>query len=108
MPEKVSVGDLPFKYSIKKDGKAITDLEPYLGAAMHIAVVKDDLSEFIHTHGELTSNLSKTHIHALPPARFGPEIFSAVNFSTPGTYFIFAEFKHQGQVVVTRFAVQAE
>ncbi len=109
MPATVQAGEaVPFKYRIEKAGQPVIDLEPYLGASMHIAVVKSDFSQFIHTHGELTSSLSAAHFHAAIPTRFGPEIFSGVNFPTPGTYYMFAEFKHQGKVVLTRFAVQAE
>ena len=42
-------------YHFEKNGAPVTDMEPYLSAPMHIAVAKEDLSVFIHTHGELDS-----------------------------------------------------
>jgi hypothetical protein len=40
-------------YEILKTGVPVKDLKPYLGAAMHLAIVKVDLSKFVHTHGEV-------------------------------------------------------
>lgn len=103
-------------YTIKRDGKSITNLTPYLAAAMHVAVVKNDLSEFLHTHGEVhipgapVKPLSKANIHqhAPPPPQFGPMIESHPIFPTAGLYTVFGQFKHEGKVVVTSFTVRVE
>jgi hypothetical protein len=39
------------RYVIKKKGEEVVELVPYLGAAMHLAIVSADLKTFIHTHG---------------------------------------------------------
>lgn len=103
-------------YRITKDGQDVTNLAPYLAAAMHIAVVKNDLSSFIHTHGEVhvpgaplsTVASSSVHNHAPPPPSFGPVIEAHPIFPTPGLYTVFGEFLHDGKVIVTRFTAKVE
>ena len=51
-PEIIKAGkETMLRYLIKKNVKPVTDLEPYLGAPMHLAVVLTDLTQFIHAHG---------------------------------------------------------
>lgn len=110
------VGDVAtIRYTVRKDGVPVTDLVPYLGAAMHVAIVKNDLSEFIHTHGEVhppgyvaPTNL-KNHQHTPPPAQFGPIVEAHAVFPSPGLYTVFGEFKDaNGAIVATRFTVRVE
>jgi hypothetical protein len=99
-----------------KNGVPVNNLQPYLGAAMHIAIVKDDFSRFIHTHGEVhtTSTLQATtvntvtHYHPAPPKIFGPDIEAHVVFPESGLYQVFGEFQHEGKVVVVDFSVRVE
>lgn len=103
-------------WRIQKDGEDVLDLEPYLAAAMHVAIVKDDLSEFVHAHGEVhvpgaplpkvTAN--GVHTHAPPPPRFGPLIEAHPVFPSAGDYTVFAQFMHDGQVVNAPFSVRVE
>lgn len=103
-------------FEVKKDGKKVMDLQPYLGAAMHVAVIKNDLSEFVHTHGEVhppgvpVPPVTKTtaHVHNPPPPRFGPPIDAHPIFPTAGLYTVFGQFMHQGKVIVTKFTVRVE
>lgn len=104
-------------FTIERDGKGVTDLEPYLAAAMHLAIVKHDLSEFIHTHGEVhppgtpplpAPSASTVHQHSPPPARFGPVIEAHAIFPTPGLYTVFGEFNHEGKIVTAKFTVRVE
>lgn len=97
-------------FTVLQDGKPIQDLEPYLGAAMHIAIVKNDLSELIHTHGEVhvpgVPTQTRTHVHAPPPVAFGPTIEAHPVFTSAGDYTVFAEFKRNGKVVVSTFTLE--
>ena len=53
--EKIIAGrEAHIKYTISKDVHPVANLAPYLGAAMHFAIVSADLSSFAHTHGTLT------------------------------------------------------
>ena len=102
-------------YFPKKNGAPVDNLEPYLGAAMHLAIVRADFGDFIHRHGEVHAPGSApqpqtpvgTHVHSsyLPPA-FGPNVEAHMTFPEPGIYEIFGEFKHEGKVMVSRFFVQ--
>lgn len=102
------------QYTISKEGKPVTDMVPYLGAPMHLAIVKNDLSEFMHTHGEvhppgyIAPTSLKNHVHTPPPAQFGPVVEAHVEFPSPGTYTVFGEFKRGEEVVTTRFTLRVE
>jgi len=84
-------------------------LDDYLGALMHLAVIKDDWSEFLHTHPEDSS-----HTHAGASLELVPRALANgggheggestnmagqdrinfhVNFPMPGLYRAFAQFR---------------
>lgn len=93
-------------YVIMKKGEKVLNLAPYLGAAMHLAIISADLKTFIHAHGVVPGTGSHSdHLHLATPVKFGPEIETEVLFPTPGLYKIFAQFKHQGMIIVTDFMV---
>jgi Cu+-exporting ATPase len=103
------------RFTFRKNGRDVEDLEPYLGAAMHVAIVKNDLSEFIHTHGEwhppgyvTPQNPSLSHVHAPPPEKFGPTIEAHAVFPSPGLYTVFGEFKQGETVNAAQFSVRIE
>jgi hypothetical protein len=99
------------RYFIEKDGKPVADLETYLAALMHLAVIKTDHRYFIHAHGEAPGSPSAHpagHIHGAALNGFGPFIEANVTFPVKGIYQIFSEIKHQGKVIVTSFMVKVE
>lgn len=97
------------RYLIEKDGAALGNLESYLGAPMHLAIVGAGLSSFTHTHGEIHDSQTGIGRHMLSPEeRFGPNIEAHVIFPSPGLYQIFGEFKHEGSAVQTSFLVNVE
>lgn len=121
-PENVEAGEMvKLHYHIEKEGRPVTDLEPYLGAAMHLGMVRNDLGRFFHTHGEalmpgsvwfqqLLGKYYKYHMH-FAPDKFGPNLITppfATKFTTPGVYTVFGEFKHKGKVIVTDFQVRVK
>lgn len=109
-PSLVSAGtSTTLRFDVRDEAGPVTDLVPYLGAAMHLAVVRNDFQTFQHAHGEVHANAStQEHGHAPPPATFGPTIESHVFFPAPGRYTVFAEFKRGSAVSVARFTVDAE
>jgi hypothetical protein len=104
--------EMRFRYLFKKKGKPVTNIEPYLSAPMHIAVVSADLENFIHTHGELPgmhpSGQHEHHMHMTIPKKFGPEIDFHVVFPAPGLYVIFGQVERRGRVILTEFMVKVE
>jgi len=113
-PERIAAGkEITLKYAINKDGKTVTDLEPYLSAPMHLAIIMSNLNNFIHTHGEVPGALTAQqhtvgHFHGTVPEKFGPEIEAHVVFPAKGVYQIFSEVKHQGKVILLNFMVEVE
>ena len=114
-PSKIIAGrEATLIYYFEKDTKPLTDMEPYLGAPMHIAIVKDDLTNFIHTHAMLSDEAPMIEHsmmdmeHMSVPAHFGPGLTAKAIFPEKGLYQIFGEFKHNGKVIVTSFMVEVE
>jgi methionine-rich copper-binding protein CopC/putative copper export protein len=103
-------------YHIEKDGKPFTGMNPYLAVPMHLSIVRDDLMQFLHTHGLLPvspiGKLLGESIHAshlFLPNKFGPDVeVTNFSFAAPGTYHVFGEFSSAGKVVVTQFTVKVE
>jgi methionine-rich copper-binding protein CopC len=120
--------DVPFaksvstlRFHIAKDGKPVTDAEPYLSAAAHVAIVKNDLSSFIHTHGELhppgvlyppvivkDGKIVHSMASMETPARFGPDIEAHAIFPSAGLYTLWAQFKLGGSVIAAPFTVRID
>jgi cytochrome c-type biogenesis protein len=107
------------------------EIEPYLGAQMHLAVIKDDLTEYIHTHpskgtGGTNNDMDSesdghNHDHGfniIPRALAhgdvaGPHIdptdidFEVV-FPSAGVYKLFAQFRPKGSTLPPDQSVVAE
>lgn len=108
-------------FTVMKNGKQVTDMQPYLSAVAHISVVKNDLSAFIHTHGEvhapgavLAPVVVKDGkvIHSMAsmtaPAAFGPKFDAHLVFPTSGRYTVWAQFKNDGVVIPASFTIDVE
>jgi putative copper export protein len=102
--------DTTLRFMIEKNGKAVTDLEPYLGASMHLAVVPADLKAFIHAHGEIPGeeHAHHDHLHAEAPAKFGPEIDADLLMPAKGIYKIFSQVQHKGKILLFDFMVDVQ
>jgi len=84
-----------------KTGNPIFDLEQYLGADMHLAIMPIDLSTILHTHGvKWTPEINPNAGIAFP------EIRGNYIFPYPGLWKIYGQFQHQGKVVTTEFMIQ--
>jgi hypothetical protein len=110
-PEPITAGNKTLlKYVIKINGEPVRDLEPYLAAPMHLAIIKADLKNFIHAHGELPGEESvhepAGHIHGMAKEKFGPEIVAPVVFPVKGVYQVFSQVKRQGKVIALSFMVE--
>ncbi len=120
---------LTLNYHIEKDGVPVTDMKPYLAAPMHVAVVKDDLTQFVHEHAMLpetgiTALLTTTKtalglvsphdhmsmgghmMHMIVPDAFGPDLEASIDVPSSGTYHIFGEFLRGSDHIVTHFIVK--
>ncbi|MBI5733127.1 hypothetical protein HY967_04225, partial [Candidatus Jorgensenbacteria bacterium] len=84
------------------------ELDDYLGAKMHLAVIKDDLKQFIHTHPEghdhaaIAPFIPKVYAHSADeePSMSMTEDEHALNFQVTfpeaGLYKAFAQFRPAG------------
>lgn len=80
-------------------------LDNYLGVLMHLAIIKDDWGQFIHTHPDEGETHAVAPLEILPRARANGgghngegSINFHVNFPTPGLYRAFAQFNPAGVV----------
>jgi hypothetical protein len=115
MPERITAGkEAMLSYFFRKKGESVTDLEPWLSAPMHLAIISSDLTHFIHTHGELPGMPPMGHdehhmqMMMTVPNNFGPKIETHVVFPAKGLYQIFGQVGHEGKVIVTSFMVDVE
>jgi len=110
-PENIKAGrETTLRYMVKKKEKPVTNLDPYLGAPMHLAVVLADLKQFIHAHGVTPGEPHSPmgHMHAEPSGKFGPEIEAVIVFPVKGIYKIFSQVKHHGKVILFDFMVNVQ
>lgn len=111
---------LPTRFAIRveQDGKPVSDLEPYLGAACHVVIISQDTRQFAHTHGEVPGSSSPSAAGAgtamdsgmmnmpPPPAHFGPELQFTHTFMQAGMYRIWVQFGWKGRTVTVAYNVQ--
>lgn len=106
--------EVTLSYIFRKSGEPVIDLEPWLSAPMHLALISADLTYFIHTHGELPGmppmghNEQHMQMKMTVPENFGPKVEVHVVFPAAGLYQIFGQVGYQGKVITTSFMVQVE
>lgn len=118
-PKPVKAGEeADFTFTLTSDGNPVTDLEPYLGAAAHVAIVSANTQEFAHTHGEAVGDAqgAEGHLHEghegmrspnSGDAALGPEITFRHRFPHPGLYKVWGQFSRDGRVITVPYVVEA-
>ncbi|WP_135457153.1 hypothetical protein [Mycobacterium sp. DL99] len=84
--------------SVSRDGKPVTDLQPYLGAYGHLVAVR-------------ASDLAYLHVHPMsdaadPSTAPGPQIAFHTTLPSAGEYRLFLDFKHRDAVHTAEFTVE--
>ncbi len=81
MPARIKAGkEVMLSCLFRKNGESVTDLEPYLSATMHLAIISSDLTHFMHTHGEVPGMAAMGHgehhmqMKMTVPNKFGPKV----------------------------------
>ncbi|MFG3100904.1 hypothetical protein ACGFZL_10330 [Streptomyces sp. NPDC048182] len=90
-------GDLAFKVS--RDGRPVTDLQPYLGAYGHLVALRAGDLAYLHVHPNGAPGDGSTEP--------GPGVSFAATAPSAGTYRLFLDFRHQGKVHTAAFTVRA-
>jgi hypothetical protein len=79
---------------VSKDGRPVTDLQPYLGAYGHLVALR-------------VGDLAYLHVHPVGEEAAGPAIEFATTPPSAGTYRLFLDFKHGDEVRTAAFTVTA-
>ncbi|MFG2071675.1 hypothetical protein [Nonomuraea maritima] len=80
--------------TVRKDGKPVTDLQPYLGAYGHLVALR-------------AGDLAYLHVHPEESATAGPEVTFYVEAPSRGDYRLFLDFQHDDKVRTAAFTATA-
>jgi Cu+-exporting ATPase len=119
-----------FVVTVERNGKPVTDLQPYLAAASHVVVLDESAGGFSHVHAMaadvmpgdvMPSDVPQAGIMSgiddepgaqgaddmsAPPASFGPNFTFSHRFDRPGLYKVWSQFQHNGQVHTVSWVVE--
>lgn len=84
--------------TVSRDGKPVTDLQPYLGAYGHLVAVRASDLEYLHVHPMSDA--------ADPATAPGPQIAFHTTLPSTGAYRLFLDFKHRDAVHTAEFTVE--
>lgn len=85
--------------TVAKDGRPVTDLQPYLAAYGHLVALRDGDLAYLHVHPDGTPGDGRT------PA--GPQIVFHAEVPSAGAYRLFLDFQHDGVVRTAAFTAVA-
>jgi hypothetical protein len=84
-------------FTVSKDGKPVTNLEPYLGAFGHLVALRDGDLAFLHVHPEGDEPTQG--------GTAGPDVGFVAELPTPGRYLLYLDFQVDGKVHSAPFVV---
>ncbi|MEU5976443.1 hypothetical protein [Streptomyces sp. NPDC047315] len=85
--------------TVTRDGRPVTDLQPYLGAYGHLVALRAGDLGYLHVHPE-----GEPGDGATEP---GPEIIFMAAAPTAGTYRLYLDFQHDDAVRTAEFTLRA-
>ncbi|MFA3873353.1 hypothetical protein ABS735_06650 [Streptomyces sp. MMCC 100] len=87
------------KLKVSRAGEPVSDLQPYLGAYGHLVALRSGDLAYLHVHpnGEPGDGATEP----------GPEISFTATAPSDGTYRLFLDFRHRGNVHTAAFTVRA-
>ena len=91
--------DAKLTLRVSKDGRPVTDLQPYLGAYGHLVALRQGDLAYLHVHPDGEPGDGKT--------KPGPEAVFYAAVPSAGTYGLFLDFRHGGTVRTAPFTVSA-
>lgn len=83
--------------TVTRDGRPVTDLQPYLGAYGHLVALRASDLAYLHVHPHGGPGDGATAA--------GPGVAFAVTAPTPGGYRLFLDFQHEGVVRTASFTL---
>jgi len=86
--------------TVSRDGRPVTDLQPYLGAYGHLVALRSGDLAYLHVHpnGEPGDGTTKP----------GPDVSFTATAPSAGTYRLFLDFQHNGTVRTAAFTVKTD
>jgi hypothetical protein len=91
--------DARLTLSVSRDGKPVTDLQPYLGAYGHVVALREGDLAYLHVHPDGTPGDGRT----VP----GPDVDFYVAVPSRGEYRLYLDFKHDDVVRTATFRMGA-
>ncbi|SBT51307.1 hypothetical protein [Micromonospora auratinigra] len=85
--------------TVSRDGRPVTDLQPYLGAYGHLVALRRGDLAYLHVHPEGAPGDGRT------PA--GPAVTFSAEVPSVGTYRLYLDFRHGDAVHTAEFTVVA-
>ncbi|MVO87843.1 hypothetical protein GPA10_24560 [Streptomyces sp. p1417] len=82
---------------VLRDGKPVTDLQPYLGAYGHLVALRAGDLAYLHVHPNGEPGDGSTEP--------GPAVSFTTTAPSAGTYRLFLDFRHEGKVRTAAFTV---
>lgn len=79
-------------FTVRKGGRPVTDLQPYLGAYGHLVALR-------------AGDLAHLHVHPEGSTKPGPGVSFTATAPGSATYRLFLDFKHDGTVRTAAFTV---
>lgn len=92
-------GESTLTVEISKDGKPVTNIEPYLGAFGHLVALRDGDLAYLHVH--------PTGADPQPGELSGPEVSFATEAPTAGRYLLYFDFQVEGKTHSAAFVLTA-
>ncbi len=90
----VAGNDSEVSVAVSRDGRPVTDLEPYLGALGHLVALRE-------------GDLAYLHVHPHDSESAGPDIDFTAEVPSEGRYRLFLDFQHAGTVRTATFDLTA-
>lgn len=87
------------KFKVSRDGEPVNDLQPYLGAYGHLVALRSGDLAYLHVHPRGEAGDATT-----AP---GPDVSFTATAPSDGTYRLFLDFRHRGEVHTAAFTVRA-
>lgn len=91
--------DTMLSLRVTREGKPVTDLQPYLAAYGHLVALRDTDMAYLHVHPDGAPGDGSTAA--------GPDIVFHTSIPTAGKYYLYLDSQHDGVVRTAQFVVTA-
>ena len=96
--ELVAGRETELTLSVARDGRPVTDLQPYLAAYGHLVVLRDGDLAYLHVHPSGEPGDGRTHP--------GPEVRFLTTAPSAGSYRLFLDFRHDDTDRTAEFTLE--